>query len=154
MIDQDGNQVGLLNIEEAVSLAEKAGLDLVEVAPEARPPVCRIMDFGKFRYEKSKKEKEAKKKQHIIKIKEVKIRPNIEEHDYSVKLKQAQAFLEKGFKVKVSMLFRGREITHVEIGKKVLARITEDLNGIGNVEDPGKFMGRMLMMVIGPAKGK
>lgn len=127
---------------------------MVEVAPEAKPPVCRIMDFGKFCYEKSKKEKEAKKKQHIIKIKEVKIRPNIEEHDYTVKLKKIEGFLDKGCKIKVTMMFRGREITHLDIGKKVLARMTEDLKGIGIVEAPGKVMGRMLVMIIGAAKPK
>ncbi len=141
-----------METDDARSLAEKSGLDLVEVAPEAQPPVCRIMDFGKFRYEKSKKDKEAKKKQHIIKIKEVKVRPNIEEHDYSVKLRKMIGFLDKGYKVKVSMLFRGREITHVEIGKKVLDRVKVDIAKYGNIEVPGKFMGRMLIMIIGPEK--
>lgn len=146
--------MGVVPIEEALGLADRAGLDLVEVSPEARPPVCRIMDFGKYRYEKSKKEKESKKKQHVIKVKEVKLRPNIEEHDYGVKLNKIQGFLEKGYKVKVTMMFRGREITHVEIGKKVLNRLTEDLKDVGSVEMPAKFMGRILLMVLTAAKQK
>lgn len=124
------------------------------MAPEAQPPVCRIMDFGKFCYEKSKKEKEAKKKQHVVKVKEVKLRPNIEENDYTVKLNKTKTFLEKGCKVKVTMMFRGREITHVEIGKKVLSRMTEDIHEFGHVESPGKLMGKTLIMIIGAGKGK
>lgn len=153
-IDQDGKQAGVISIDEALKLAENAGLDLVEVAPEAKPPVCRIMDFGKYRYEQSKKDKEAKKKQHVIKMKEVKLRPNIEEHDYSVKLKRAQDFLNKGCKVKITMMFRGREITHMDIGRKILARLTKDLEGVGTVDAPGKVMGRILVMTLTAAKQK
>lgn len=133
-------------------MAVAAQLDLVEVAPDANPPVCRIMDYGKYRYALTKKEKEAKKKQHVIKVKEIKLRPNIEDHDYGVKMKQAVGFLEKGYKVKVTMFFKGREMAHVDIGKKVLEQLIQDLQGQGIVEMEPKFFGKSLCMTFGASK--
>lgn len=153
-IDDQGRQVGILSIQEALDLAIKRNLDLVEVAPEATPPVCRIMDFGKYRYEQTRKEKEARKKQHVVKIKEVKFHPNIEDHDYGVKLKQISEFLEKGNKVKVTLVFRGREMMHMEFGKKVLDRLVGDISKVGAVEQTPKLLGRSMIMIIGPTKSK
>ena len=135
-------------------MAEKQGLDLVEIAPNAQPPVCRIMDYGKYRYEQTKKVKEAKKKQHSFKVKEIKLRPNIEQHDYLTKLKHAQQFLEKNYKIKVSVIFRGRELAHRNIGHQTLNRFLEDIKDYGAVEMRPKDLGRDIVTVIAPTKSK
>ncbi len=137
-----------------MALAEKQGLDLVEIAPNAEPPVCRIMDYGKYRYEQTKKVKEAKKKQHSFKVKEIKLRPNIEQHDYLTKLKHGQQFLEKNYKIKVSVIFRGRELAHRNIGHQTLNRFLEDIKEYGAVEMRPKDLGRDIVTVIAPAKSK
>lgn len=151
-MDGDGKQLGVLQTIEALKLAEQAGLDLVEVAPQATPPVCRIMDFGKYRYEQTKQEKEAKKKQHAIKNKEIKYRPTIEEHDYQTKLKQMIGFLDKGSKIKVTLAFRGREMAHLELGQKLLDKISKDVEGHGAVESKPKLLGRFYIMIIAPVR--
>ena len=133
-------------------MAEEAGLDLVEVAPTADPPVCRIMDYGKFKYQLSKKAHDAKKKQTVVNVKEVKVSPKTEEHDIQFKLRHMRRFLESGDKVKVTMLFRGREITHTEIGKEILDRIVKEVEDIGVVEQDPKLEGRHMVMVIAPQK--
>lgn len=151
-IDQDGKQLGVLPTDEAMALAEKAGVDLVEVAAQGDPPVCRIMDYGKYRYEQTKRVKEAKKKQHVIKVKEIKFHPNIDVHDYSIKLKHATDFLEKGHKVKFSIVYRGREMAHQEIGRELLNRLIADISEYGAVETLPKMMGRNLFATVGPTK--
>ena len=135
---------------EALRMAEEQHLDLVEVAPKAKPPVCRIMDFGKYRYEQQKREKEAKKKQKIINIKEVKLRPNIEQHDFDVKLKNALRFVEEGNKVKVTIMFRGRELSHPELGKEVLGRVAERLGDSVSIERNAKLEGKNMTMIVAP----
>jgi len=131
-------------------MAEEQHLDLVEVAPKAKPPVCRIMDFGKYRYEQQKREKEAKKKQKVISIKEVKLRPNIEQHDFDVKLKNALRFVEEGNKVKVTIMFRGRELSHPELGKEVLGRVAEKLGDSVSIERNAKLEGKNMTMIVAP----
>jgi len=138
--------------KEALRLAEEKGLDLVEVAPQASPPVCRIMDYGKYRYEQRKRTKEAKKKQRTMEVKEIKLRPKIEEHDYQVKLRQAQKFLKSGDKTKVTIMFRGREMAHLDIGKKLLDRLSNDVTDLGMVEMAAKMEGRSMGMIIAPRK--
>ena len=155
VIDSEGEQLGIMNTEDALALAMEQGLDLVEVSPTARPPVCRIMDFGKYKYELSKKQKESKKKQHTIQVKEVKFRPKTEEHDYQFKKRHAEEFLTKNYKVKITLMFRGRELDHKELGFKMLKRIEEDLSDVGEVERPAKFEGRTMVMYLTPlATGK
>lgn len=141
-------------VKDALKIAEEKQLDLVEVAPQAKPPVCRIMDFGKFKYEQSKREKEAKKKQRIIQVKEVKLRPRIEEHDYSVKAKNAERFLKDGDKVKVTIMFRGREIVHTELGRKLLDRLAEDMKELCTVERHPKLEGKNMIMILAPKNEK
>lgn len=153
-IDEKGRQLGVLSASEALDLAMKINLDLVEVAPDADPPVCRIMDFGKYRYEQTKKEKEAKKKQHVVRVKEMKFHPNIEDHDYGVKLRHIVEFLNKGNKVKVTLAFRGREFSHMEYGKRLLERLVTDVSQTGAVEQSAKLYGKNMIVVIGPTKGK
>ena len=150
MVDADNNQLGIMPAKEALRLAEERQLDLVEVAPMAKPPVCRIMDFGKFKYEQSKREKEAKKKQRIIQVKEVKLRPRIEDHDYQVKAKNAERFLKDGDKVKVTIMFRGREIVHTQLGHKLLIRLAEDLKDLCTVERQPKLEGKNMIMILAP----
>lgn len=145
-----GEQLGIMPTREAMRLAEEQHLDLVEVAPKARPPVCRIMDFGKYRYEQQKREKEARKKQKVITIKEVKLRPNIEQHDYEVKLKHAMRFLGEGNKVKVTIMFRGRELSHPELGQEILGRVAEDLKDSIIVDRKPKLEGRNMIMIVAP----
>ncbi len=151
-MDGDGKQLGIIPTIDALKLAQQTGLDLVEVAPQAVPPVCRIMDFGKYRYEQTKQEKEAKKKQHAIKNKEIKYRPTIEDHDYQTKMKQMTASLQKGSKIKVTLAFRGREMAHLELGEKLLSRIAKDVEGHGAVESRPKLLGRFYVMVIAPVR--
>ena len=131
-------------------MAEEAGLDLVEISPNANPPVCKIMDFGKFKYETQKKEAEARKKQKIIEIKEVKFRPNTDTHDYEVKMRNVYKFIENGDKVKITMRFRGREMAHQELGRELLLRVADDTKEMGKVENMPKMEGRQMIMLIGP----
>ena len=152
LIDEVGGQVGIVSIEEARDLAQDRGLDLVEVAPEARPPVVKLMDYGKFKYEAQRAAREAKKKQHHVHVKEVKFRPGIEDHDYDFKTRHARRFLEEGNKVKLTMMFRGRQVTHPELGRDVLNRVTEDLKDVGMVESHPSFEGRIMSMVLAPLK--
>ncbi len=134
----------------AIQLAEEAGLDLVEISPNATPPVCKIMDFGKFKYEQQKRESEAKKKQKTIEVKEIKFRPGTDKHDYDVKMRPVMKFLQEGDKVKVTLRFRGREMAHQELGLELLQRVAADVTEIGKVENMPKLEGRQMVMMIGP----
>ena len=154
MIDEDGEQAGVLPIREALARALEAGLDLVEVSPNAEPPVCRIMDFGKFRFESSKKSQASKKKQKRTQIKEIKFRPRTEVGDYNVKLRKLRDFLENGDKTKVTMRYRGREFAHQELGMELLKRVEHDLEDIANVEQMPNMEGRQMVMLLGPKKSK
>jgi len=154
VIDQDGEQLGILTSEEALAKAQEAGLDLVEVSPNAEPPVCRIMDFGKFRFENSKQKQGAKKKQKRTQVKEIKFRPRTEIGDYKTKLNKLRKFLEDGDKTKVTMRFRGREFAHQDLGMDLLKRVVADLEDISNVEQMPGMEGRQMVMVLGPKKGK
>lgn len=154
LISPDGEQIGLVTVYEALDKAAEYGLDLVEIAPNATPPVCKIIDYGKFRYDQTKKEKESKKTQHQIKVKEVKIKPNIDEHDMSTKTRHARDFISKGNKVKITCMFRGREMAHPEIGKKVVQKMCEELEDIAAPESPMKMFGRFLTVVLAPATPK
>lgn len=144
----------MVNIRSALQLAEEAGLDLVEIAPMAKPPVCKIMDYGKFKYQESKKAHEAKLKQKQVQVKEVKLRPGTDENDYQIKLRNMTRFLDEGDKVKVTLRFRGREMAHQEFGMRQLERIKVDLEDLGQVEQMPKMEGRQMVMVIAPAKKK
>ncbi len=150
LISPDGEQLGIVPVKEALRMAQEKELDLVEIAPNAKPPVCRIMDFGKFKYEQSKREKEARKKQRVISVKEVKIRPNIEEHDLDVKTKNAVKFLQEGDKVKVTLMFRGRELAHADLGKQLLTRMAETTREIATIERQPKVEGRNMVMILAP----
>jgi translation initiation factor IF-3 len=150
LIGADGEQVGIMPLAEALSRAVEAHLDLVEVAPQANPPVCRIMDYGKFKYLQSKKTQEARKKQTVIQVKEVKFRPKIEDHDVAFKVKNIRRFLAQKDKIKVSLIFRGREIAHPQIGVDLLKRVAAELEDIGTVEQAPKIEGRNLTMIIAP----
>ena len=156
MIGPDNKQVGILLIREALALAQDTGLDLVEISPNADPPVCKIVDYGKFRYDQTKKEKESKKAQIQIKIKEIKLKPNIDEHDFMTKCKQARAFIEKGNKVKVTCVFRGREMAYPQLGERIMQRMCDELEDIALIESPIKMMGRSLLCILAPGgtKGK
>jgi len=153
-VDQDNQQVGVVSTVDAIHRAREAGLDLVEVAPNSVPPVCRIMDFGKWRYEQKKKEQKAKTKQHQATMKEVRLRPKIEEHDQMVKTKHAREFLVKGNRVQFTMQFKGREMAHKEIGEDIFKAIMEQLQDVGKVEMPMKMMGRRMTMVMAPGAAK
>ena len=150
LIDERGAQVGIVSIEEARDRAGRVGLDLVEVAPAARPPVCRLMDYGKYKYNAARKAKEAKKKQHHIQIKEVKFRPGIEDHDYAFKVRHVRRFLDDGNKVKLTMMFRGRQLSHPEIGMEVLRRVTTELEEVAKIETRPVREGRTMTMVLAP----
>lgn len=150
MISNAGEQVGVISLYEALAMAENQGLDLVEIVPGSTPPVCKIMNFGKFRYDQSKREKENKKASHQIKVKEVKLRPNIDVHDLETKIKQAREFLLSGCKVKISCTYRGREMLHPEHGEKIVHTVCEQLDDVSTVEAPPKLLGRMLLMVLAP----
>lgn len=152
MLGKDREQLGIVPVQEALQQAQSAGLDLVEISPNANPPVCRLMDYGKYVYEQKAKSKENKKKQHVVHIKELKYRPGIGEGDYQVKLKCLIKFLEKGDKVKVTMRYRGREVTHHEIGTELLNRIEKDCIEYGVVEQTPRFEGRQVVMVLAPKK--
>ncbi len=150
LIGAEGENVGVVTPSRAMDMAADAGLDLVEISPNANPPVCKIMDFGKFKYEQQKRESEARKKQKTIEIKEVKFRPNTDTNDYNVKMRNVFKFLENGDKVKVSLRFRGREMAHQELGRQLLERVAEDTKEIGKVENFPKMEGRQMIMLIGP----
>ncbi|MCH9609064.1 MAG: Translation initiation factor IF-3 [Chlamydiales bacterium] len=154
VIGADGSQLGIMDTRDAQNLANEQNLDLVEVAPLAKPPVCKIIDYGKFRFDQTKREKESKKTQHQVKIKEIKLKPNIDDHDLNTKLKRSHQFLEKGYKVKVTCMFRGREMAYPENGRKVVQRLIDELKDIGTVEAPLKMMGRSLFCVLAPSGKK
>jgi len=148
VIGTDGNQIGILKIGEANKLAMEAGLDLVEIVPTADPPVCKIIDYGKYKYELSKKEKIQKKKQHVIHVKEIRLSPTIEQHDVEFKIKHARKFLEQGDKVRFNILFKGRQIAHKEFGDQLMDKIIEELNDIAKVESEPQFEGRNLVTIL------
>ena len=150
MIGSGGEQLGIVSNTEALKIARNDQLDLVEVAPQSAPPVCRVMDYTKFKYEQAKKEREAKKKQRVIHIKELRLKPKIEEQDYQVKLKHLRKFLIHHDKVKVRMTFRGREMTHMEFGQKILERLTNDIAEVGELEKPSTREGRSIILVFKP----
>ena len=150
LIGKAGEQIGVVTVADARQLANEADLDLVEVSPTAQPPVCKILDFGKLKYQEQKKRAEARKKQKTIDIKEIKIRPNIDEHDYDVKMRSAKRFIDDGDKVKVTLRFRGRELAHQELGARVLTRIRDELDVVAKVEQMPKMEGRQMVMVIAP----
>jgi translation initiation factor IF-3 len=150
VIGADGSQLGILAVDEALRLAEEQGLDLVEVAATARPPVVRIMDYGKYKFEMAKQARQAKKKQHVIELKEVKYRPGIDDHDFDTKTRHARRFLEEKNKVKVTMMFRGRQVAHPELGQAVLDRVATQLADIGKIESAGKLEGKSMTMILAP----
>jgi translation initiation factor IF-3 len=152
LIDAEGEQAGIVSLQAALNMAEEAGLDLVEIAPMAKPPVCRVMDFGKFKYQEAKRAHEAKLKQKQIQVKEVKLRPGTDENDYQIKLRNLKRFLEDGDKCKVTLRFRGREMAHQEFGLRQLERVKADLEDLGQVEQMPKMEGRQMVMVIAPVK--
>ena len=154
VIGEDGAQLGVMAPADAIRLAKEKGLDLVEVAPQTVPPVCRIMDFNKFRYDEQRREREAKKKHHVAKLKEVKFKPHIEEHDYQVKLGMLKRFLMRGDQAKVTMVYRGRELAHTELGRRILDRLVNDLKLISKVERSPMLDGRFMTMVFGPDREK
>lgn len=152
VIDPEGNQLGILTPEEALEEAAKRNLDLVEVSPNAQPPVCRIMDFGKFKYEQSKREKEARRNQKVVNLKEIRMRPKIDDHDLAVKVRAARKFLEAGDKVKVSVRFRGREIVHQDLAKAKLMNLAEQVSELGTVERVPYMEARQMVMILAPSK--
>ena len=154
VVGDQGEQLGVMSPREAMEIANERHLDLVEIAPTAKPPVCRIMDYGKYRYEQQKREKEAKKKQKVIDVKEVKFRPGIEDHDFEVKLKNAMRFLSDGDKVKCTIMFRGRELTHPELGEVLLDRVAEKLKDVAVVARKSKLEGRNMVMIVDPKPKK
>ena len=154
MVDDEGEALGIISLEQALSIADERGMDLVEVSPNAAPPVCRIMDYGKFKYQASKRLAEQKKKTARVEIKEVKMRPKTETHDYNFKLKNARRFLDEGNKLKVTIMFRGREVTHPDYGRRLLVRLAEDVKDLGQVEMMPRMAGRFMTMVIAPLKNK
>ncbi|WP_316976102.1 translation initiation factor IF-3 [Shumkonia mesophila] len=150
LVDADGEMVGVVSLQEGLQMAEEVGLDLVEVSPAAEPPVCKILDYGKFKYAEQKKRNEARKKQKVIEIKELKMRPGIEEHDYQTKMRSMFRFLDEGDKVKITIRFRGREMAHQDLGVRVLDRIQQDVGDIAKIEQTPRTEGRMMTMVIAP----
>lgn len=150
VIDQNGEQIGILPVNEALARARAVNLDLVEIAPNGQPPVCRIMDFGKFKYQQAKKEKQAKKKQHTVQMRAMRYRPKTDEHDYQFKTRHVREFLEQGSKVKVFVMYTGREMARIELGRKILDRVVEDLQDISTIGQEPKLEGRRLTMVLNP----
>jgi len=150
LIGANGENVGIVTPTRALAMAEEAGLDLVEISPTAVPPVCKIMDFGKFKYEQQKREAEARKKQKVIEVKEIKFRPGTDTHDYDVKMRSVMKFLGEGDKVKVTLRFRGREMAHQDLGAQLLTRVAEDVKDVAKVEQMPKLEGRQMVMMIGP----
>ena len=152
LIDAGNENRGIVSIKEALEAADEAGLDLIEISPQANPPVCKILDYGKYRYEQQKKKNEAKKNQKIVEIKELKLRPVIETHDYEVKIKQATKFLEQGNKVKFTMRFKGRELSANDMGKQIMSQIVEDLENCSRIDSEMKLEGRQMSMILAPQK--
>ena len=150
LVDAEGEMIGVVALSAALDAADAAGLDLVEISPNADPPVCKLLDYGRFKYEAQKKKNEARKKQKVIEVKEIKLRPGIEQHDYDIKMKAARKFLENGDKVKVTMRFRGRELAHQDLGAKVLVRVREELGETVKVEQMPRMEGRQMVMVMAP----
>ena len=150
LIDENGQNVGVVSKADAMARAEEAGLDLVEISPDAEPPVCKILDFGKFKYQEQKKAAEARKHQKTVEIKEIKMRPGIDDHDYDVKMRAIKRFFEEGDKVKVTLRFRGREMAHQHLGMEVLVRVKTDVEPIAKVESEPRFEGRQMVMVLAP----
>jgi len=150
VIDDDGEKRGTMSIEDAIEMAQEAGLDLVEVSPNARPPVCKLMDFGKYKYQAQKKANEARKKQKTVDVKEIKMRPNIDTHDYDVKMRNMLRFFEEGDKVKVTLRFRGREMAHQELGMELMQKVRTQVDEIAKVELHPKLEGRQMIMVLAP----
>ena len=150
LIDEEGQNLGVMPTDQALKMAEDAGLDLVEISPNAEPPVCKILDLGKLKYSTQKKAAEARKKQKIVEVKEIKMRPNIDTHDYEVKMKAMNRFFDEGDKVKVTLKFRGREMAHMELGMKLLLQVKDDTLAIAKVEAEPKLEGRQMMMVLAP----
>ncbi len=154
LIDQDGTQLGIVATKDALNTAYEKNLDLVMIAPNSKPPVCKIMDYSKYRFDQMKKEKEAKKKQKVTEVKEVRLSPNIGDHDFDTKLKNAQKFLQDGNKVKVSVRFRGREITHNELGRDVLIKFADAISSVGTIDKAPKMEGRSMVMFLQPKSSK
>ncbi len=150
LIDKDGINHGVVDIQTALGMAAEAGLDLVEIAPNSTPPVCKILDFGKYKYQAQKKAAEARKKQKVVEIKEIKLRPMIDDHDYDVKMRSMRRFFEEGDKVKVTLRFRGREMAHQELGAQLLDRVKDDIGALAKVEQEPKLEGRQMVMVLAP----
>lgn len=150
LIDEEGNKVGAVGLSEALNAAEETGLDLVEISPNSDPPVCKILDYGKYKYQEQKKRNEAKKKQKTVDVKEIKMRPNIDIHDYQVKLRAMHRFFEEGDKVKVTLRFRGRELAHQNLGMDLLKRLQQEVEEVAKVEMPPKMEGRQMVMVMAP----
>jgi translation initiation factor IF-3 len=150
LIDKDGHNRGNVAIAEALQLAQEAGLDLVEISPNATPPVCKLLDYGKYKYQEQKKAAEARKKQKVVEVKEIKFRPMIDDHDYDVKMRSMKRFFEEGDKVKVTLRFRGREMAHQELGTKLLERVKDDTSKVAKVEMEPRFEGRQVVMVLAP----
>jgi translation initiation factor IF-3 len=154
VVSSSGEQLGVMQTDKAIELAQSEGFDLVEVSPTARPPVCRIMDYGKYKYEKNKRAKQSKKRQHLVQVKEIKLRPKTEEHDYQFKKKHAEEFLAKHNKVKFTVFFRGREFDHQEMGHRILGRMRDELAHVGVVERAPQFEGRLMTMIMSPLPTK
>ncbi|MDI6871978.1 MAG: translation initiation factor IF-3 [Bacillota bacterium] len=150
VIDEDGTKLGVLPVREALRLADEKEVDLVEVAPNAKPPVCKLMDYGRFRYEQAKREREARKKQHVTELKEVRMTPKIEDHDFAVKTRATEKFLREGDKVKVVIRFRGREIVHADLAQKLMLQMAKQLNEVGGIEREPKVEGRNMIMILSP----
>jgi translation initiation factor IF-3 len=154
VIDTNGEQIGIMPFREALRLAQEKDLDLVNIAPNAKPPVCRIMDYGKYRYEQQKKEKESRKNQKVVEVKEIRLSPTIEEHDFQTKLRNTVKFLQNGNKVKLTIRFRGRAITHAEIGQQVMERLSKEVENLSVVERKPKIEGRSMVMILAPKNDK
>jgi translation initiation factor IF-3 len=150
LIDQTGHNLGAVDIQTALDKAQEAGLDLVEIAPSSSPPVCKILDYGKYKYQAQKKAAEARKKQKVVEVKEIKLRPMIDDHDYNVKMRSIQRFFDEGDKVKVTLRFRGREMAHQELGYQLLNRVRDDTSKVAKVEQEPRFEGRQVVMVLAP----
>lgn len=152
VIDANGEMRGVMSLRDGIAIAEEAGMDLVEVSPNAEPPVCKVLDYGKYKYEMQKKAAEARKKQKVVEIKEIKLRPNIDDHDFAIKMKSSKAFLEEGDKVKVTLRFRGREMANQQLAQALLQRVKLELEALAKVESEPSFEGRQIVMVLAPVK--
>jgi translation initiation factor IF-3 len=150
LIDKDGSNRGNIPVAQALAIAQEAGMDLVEISPNATPPVCKLLDYGKYKYQEQKKQAEARKKQKVVEVKEIKFRPMIDDHDYDVKMRSMKRFFDEGDKVKVTLRFRGREMAHTELGNQLLARVKQDVATIAKVEMEARFEGRQMVMVLSP----